>query len=76
MTARCWGPFGAQSSPVYVGIDGKTARPDPAAATPLMARLDEMLEWVAREARCDDQQRQRLAGVFEAARQELLRRLV
>jgi hypothetical protein len=74
MTARCWGSFGAQSSPVYVGIDGKMERPNPAMIAPLMARLDEMLEWAAREARCDDQQRQRLAGVFEAARQELLRR--
>jgi hypothetical protein len=74
MAARCWGPFGAQSSPVYVGIDRKMEHPNPAMIAPLMARLDDMLEWVAREARCDDQQRQRLAGVFGAARQELLRR--
>ena len=74
ITARCWGAFRAQSSPVYVTIDGKMGRPDAATVAPFMAQLDKMLEWAAREARCDDHQRQRLAGVFEAARQELLRR--
>jgi hypothetical protein len=76
MTARCSGPFNALSSPVYIGIGGKTARPNSAAVAPLMAKLDKMLEWVTREARCDDQQRQRLVGVFEAARQVLSSRVV
>ncbi len=76
LMARCWGPFGAQSSPAYVTVGGKSAHPSAAMIAPLMASLDKMLEWVAREARCDDQQRQRLAGVFEAARQELLHRVV
>jgi hypothetical protein len=81
LAARCWGPdfdpyccIGAQTSPVYVLIAGETRRPDAAALVPFFLGLDRMLEWVAREARCDDKQRQRLAGVFEAARQELLRR--
>jgi len=73
MTARCGG---AQASPIYLRINGQAPAPNAAAFAPFMAKLDKMLEWVAREARCDDQQRQRLAGVFEAARQELLRRVV
>jgi hypothetical protein len=73
MAARCGG---AQASPIYLRIDGQAPAANAVTAAPLMARLNEMLDWVAREARCDDQQRQRLAGVFEAARQELLRRVV
>jgi hypothetical protein len=73
MTARC---RGAQASPIYFRIAGQAPAPNAVAVAPFMGQLDKMLEWVAREARCDDQQRQRLAGVFEAARQELLRRVV
>lgn len=84
LAARCWGPYqegnedwvGAQTSPVYVRIDGRPPRPDAATAAPLLAKLDAMLEWVAREARCPtDHDRRRLAAVFEAAKEEVLRRL-
>jgi hypothetical protein len=64
----------AHTSPVYVEVEGKPMRPDAASVSRFAAELGRMLEWVAREARCDDRQRQRLAGVFEAARQELQRR--
>jgi hypothetical protein len=83
LAARCWGDYdgdkcdwiGAQSGPVYVTVAEKPLRPTAATVAPFLAKLDKMLEWVAREARCEnDQQRQRLAGVFEAARAELLRR--
>jgi hypothetical protein len=83
LAARCWGPYvegredwvGAQTSPVYVRIDSKSPRPDAAAVAPFLAKLEKMLEWVEREARCPtDRDRQRLAAVFEAAKQELLRR--
>jgi hypothetical protein len=73
MTARCGG---AQSSPIYLRINGQAPTPSAVTIAPLMAQLDKMIEWVVREARCDAQQRQRLAGVFEAARQELSRRVV
>jgi hypothetical protein len=66
---------GAQSSPIYLRINGQAPAPNAVTIAPLMAQLDKMLDWVARKARCEDHQRQRLAGVFEAARQELLRRL-
>ena len=73
MTVQC---EGAQSSPIYLRINGQAPAPNAGAIAPLLAKLDKILEWVTREARCDDQQRRRLAAVFEAARQELLRRLV
>ncbi len=65
----------AHSSAVYVRVDGKPPQADPAEIAPFLAKLDAMLQWVAEEARCDnDAQRQRLADIFQAARQELLRR--
>lgn len=65
----------AHTSPVYVQVEGRLFQPEAAAIHRFRAALDGMLEWVAHEARCEnDAQRQRLAGVFEAARQELLRR--
>ena len=82
LAARCWGPFrddwqdwiGAQTSPIYVQVAGQGPRPSVETVAPLLDKMDKMLDWVARGARCDDQQRQRLAGIFEAARQELLHR--
>ncbi len=66
----------AHSSAVYVRVDGKPPQVDPAEIAPFIAKLDAMLEWVSHEARCEnDAQRQRLADIFQAARQELLRRV-
>ena len=65
----------AHTSPVYVRVDGKPPRGDATEFAPFIAKLDAMSRWVAGEARCGEKHRQRLAGVFEAARQELLRRV-
>jgi hypothetical protein len=65
----------AHTSPVYVQIDGKPPQADAVAVAPFLSALDKMLDWVAREARCETaKQREHLAGIFQAARQELLRR--
>jgi hypothetical protein len=83
LVARCSGPFdhmrreaiGAQTSPVYVRLEGEPLRADPAAMAELAGELDGMLEWVATRGRFEnDRQREHLAGVFRDARQELLRR--
>ncbi len=66
----------AHTSPVYWRVEGRTLPVDAAAVRELTQALDQMLDWVQREARCDtDAQRERLANVFRRARQELLRRL-
>jgi hypothetical protein len=68
-------PKYAHSSPVYVHIDGRPPQASSAEIAPFLAKLDAMLQWVAMEARFEnDAQRQRLAAIFEAARHELLRR--
>jgi hypothetical protein len=83
LVARCWGAYddaiedwhAAQSSPVYVQVEGRRPPADPAAVAAFVGKLDEMLRWVAEEARCEDeQQRQRLAAVFQEARDALLAR--
>jgi hypothetical protein len=63
---------GAHTSPVYLESEGRPQQPDPVALRFLRNHLDAMLEWVAREGRFEnDQQRQRLAGVFQSAKQTL-----
>jgi hypothetical protein len=83
LVARCWGPYddaiedwhAAQSSPVYVQVEGRRPPADPAAVAAFVDKLEKMLYWVAQEARCEnEQQRQRLASVFEEARDTLLAR--
>jgi hypothetical protein len=83
LVARCWGPYddaledwhAAQSSPVYVQVEGRRPPADPAAVARFAEQLQQMLRWVAEEARCEDeQQRQRLAAVFQEARATLLGR--
>lgn len=82
LTAQCWGAWdealegwiGAQSSPIYVSVKGRQRQPDPRTIAAFAGYLHEMLNWVQHKARCDDRQRQRLAGIFHDARQELLRR--
>jgi hypothetical protein len=65
----------AHTSPVYVQEEGAPAAVDAGAVNRFVAELDRMLDWAAREARCENErQRERLAEVFRAARQELLRR--
>ena len=65
----------AHTSPVYVQFDGKRLQPNASTSAPLFAWLDKVHNWVVQEAKCrDERDRQRLAAVFEAATQELLRR--
>jgi hypothetical protein len=83
LVARCWGPLdeesgrghAAQSSPIYVQAEGRRPAPDSDAVARLVESLEKMLEWVAHEGRFEnDQQRQRLAALFEEARAALIAR--
>jgi hypothetical protein len=83
LTARCLGGYedvradhvGAQTSPVYATVGGVTPRPDLAVLAKLTDHLDHMLEWVRSRGRFEnDAQRDRLAGIFLSAKEELERR--
>lgn len=79
LAARCSGKqdasLEAHTSPVYVEVAAAPFPVDPAAAGRLLASLDASLAWVHDHARCEtDEQRQRLAAIFQAARAELLKR--
>jgi hypothetical protein len=76
LLARCVGPYAGQAeswvaavtSPVYVRVEGRPPRPPAATAAALRGHLERMLDWVERKGRFEnDQQRQRLAGVFQSA---------
>jgi hypothetical protein len=65
----------AHTSPVYVQVAGQPAPVDVAALNRFVAELDRMLDWVGRAARSENErQREHLAEIFRAARQELQRR--
>jgi hypothetical protein len=83
VAARCWSRERradgqctyAHTSPVHVEVDGQRPRPDTEAVGPLVEILEQTRDWVARAARCpSEHHREHLAGIVEAARQELLRR--
>jgi hypothetical protein len=83
LAARCIGPYddfrtdhvGAQSSPIYVTVRGVVPRPDAGSRAKLAEHLDHMLEWVRSKGRFENnQQRERLADIFLAAKTELARR--
>jgi hypothetical protein len=83
LAARCIGPYdhhradhvGAQTSPIYVTVRGEAPRPNAASVRRLVDHLDHVLEWVRSKGRFEnDQQRDRLAGIFRAAKEELARR--
>jgi hypothetical protein len=66
----------AHTSPVYVQVPGRPPPPDVEAGQKLLRHFDEMLEWVRTQARVEnEEQRQRLAGIFESAKKEITRRL-
>jgi hypothetical protein len=84
LAARCLGPFdplwrdvvGAQTSPVYVTVRGRARRPDLTALADLDQQLAQTLDWVLGEARArEERHRDRLAGIIQAARTELARRV-
>lgn len=65
----------AQTSPVYVRLQGCPPRAEAEAVAILLERLDACLHWVRRRGRFEnEQQRERLVGILESARQELVRR--
>jgi hypothetical protein len=83
LVARCWATYdhaaeqwvGAQTSPVYVHVDGKPLRAKAETIARLTGQLEQMLDWVRREGRFEsDRQRDRLTGIFESAREVLDRR--
>jgi hypothetical protein len=84
LAARCVGPYdgegtmwwlGAQTSPVYVAVEGAAPKADVATLAPFFKALDEMRDWVAHSAKCaTDKHREHLASIFESARTELTRR--
>jgi hypothetical protein len=63
----------AQTSPVYVEVQGRPFHPDTAVLQSLVDSLDKTAGWVAGQARCEDQQRQHLLSLFSSARAQLLR---
>jgi hypothetical protein len=76
LAARCGGLPLAHTSPVYVHLEGRPLRPEPTALAFVQRHLEEMLQWVDREARVEnDQQRQRLAGVFQSAQEALAKKI-
>jgi hypothetical protein len=66
----------AHTSPVYVQVPGRGPPPDLEAGQNLLRHFDEMLGWVRTKARVEnEEQRARLARVFESATEEVTRRL-
>ena len=66
----------AHTSPVYVQVPGRQPPPDREAGQNLLKHFDEMLDWVRMQARVENEdQRARLARVFESAKEEVTRRL-
>jgi hypothetical protein len=83
LLARCWGEYddaleswvAAITSPVYVQVQGRSPQPDQATVSKFVGYLDSMQNWARQEARCEnDRQREHLAGIFQSAREVLLRR--
>ncbi len=81
LAARCWGPWdddreqwrGAQSSPIYVQVEGRRAPPDPTAVATLSDWLDKAWRGIEQgDPSASDSQRQRRAAIFEEA-QKILR---
>jgi hypothetical protein len=80
VAARCWhnapDPENegatAHTSPVHVRVDGQSVLAPSEVVSRLTAQIDHTITWVEYEARCEtDAQRQRLASVFQQARQVL-----
>ena len=65
----------AQSSPVYVEVEGVIQKTNQATLTPFFTALEEMRDWAVNKANCPtDSHRSRLVRIFETAQQELTRR--
>lgn len=67
--------FGAHTSPVYAWVPGHSPPVDPRCRSSLIKHLNYVASWVDRNGRFETEaQRQRLAGIFREALQELARR--
>lgn len=84
IVARCRGAYdealrqwvGAQTSPVYLEVDGQPLRPKVETIATFASHLDKMLDWVHRQGRFEnDRQRDQLAKIFQSARNILSQRL-
>ena len=65
----------AHTSPIYLQRAGHPVPVDPAALALFIRDLDHLLEWTASRGRfANDRQRERLAGIYRAARQKLIDR--
>ena len=82
MAARCEGtsqpeaaqPGFAQTSPVYVEVEGRPFQPDAAVIDSLTDHLERLADWARAAARCPtEHQRENLLSLFASAR-EILRR--
>jgi hypothetical protein len=62
----------SHTSPIFVRLGGQPLQAPGDTVRQLLAEIDHSLAWVEHDARCDtDAQRQRLAAVFQQARQVL-----
>jgi hypothetical protein len=81
LAARVWQPDApepvtAHTGPIYFNVAGKPFRPDAISLAFWIDHIDRMLHWVEKQARFDtDKQRTDLTGVFQSARQELVKRM-
>jgi len=87
LAARCWGSaevatglatqrVGAHTSPAYLDVADRPFSPDPFSLAIFTEHMDRMLAWVEKEARCEgEKQKNDLLHVFQAARQELVKRM-
>jgi len=65
----------AHTSPIYVEKAGQPLAVAEITVQRFVTELDRMLDWVALEARCENErQREHLAEIFRTARQQLLQR--
>ncbi len=86
LAARCWREegeigegyyncFAAHTSPVYVEAPGRPVPVDPEARARLIERINRIGAWADQTCRFETEaQRQRLAGIFREAQEELARR--
>ncbi len=68
------GRFGAHTSPILLRVEGKAPYLDLSDVSALQTMLVQTRTWIEQDARCEQGQRQRLAGVLRAAEDELARR--
>src|SRR5690606_21364223 len=74
IAARCWSEAGAyaQTSPVYVEVEGSPPRPTEETFAPFLAVLEETQAWVETQANCpSEKHRDQLRQALEDARNEI-----